>query len=230
MQQRHLTEQAATEGAAWLKTILTLEQHSNEELASSLTDSPLKVGEERSRRAPVSQAAPPPPLPSPVPAPRAIRPPRSHLSACSPSGWPRPRLFCSAASARLRCWRGGPRGTASSSPGAGAASAAAPSFNERPWPPMPFDVAWPAAARACIQGMEADCCGQPDACRRLPTTHATLIRWSAPLFVDIGFTSVGLSVGRTTTCSFVACMGKQVSQGWAAQQVSTHFRAARALS
>ena len=45
---------------------------------------------------------------------------------------------------------------------------------------------------------------------RLPTAHKTLIRFSAPLFLDISYGSFGLSLGRTTTCSFVACMGKQV--------------------
>jgi hypothetical protein len=50
----------------------------------------------------------------------------------------------------------------------------------------------------------------PPRTRRLPTSHPTLIKFSAPLFLDVGFTSVGLSLGRSTTCSFVACMGKQV--------------------
>jgi hypothetical protein len=42
--QRGAAEDAAVEGLLWLKTILELENHSNRELASSLTDSPLKVG------------------------------------------------------------------------------------------------------------------------------------------------------------------------------------------
>ena len=45
---------------------------------------------------------------------------------------------------------------------------------------------------------------------RLPTSHPSLILLSAPLFLDISFVSVGLSVGRTSTCSFVACLGPQV--------------------
>lgn len=43
MEQRLLLEQAATKALKWLKSILDLEHHSNEELARSLTDSPLKV-------------------------------------------------------------------------------------------------------------------------------------------------------------------------------------------
>ena len=50
--------------------------------------------------------------------------------------------------------------------------------------------------------------------RRLPTSHPTLIKFSAPLFLSIGFTSFGLSLGHSTTCSFVACMGKQVGARW----------------
>lgn len=49
----------------------------------------------------------------------------------------------------------------------------------------------------------------PFSARRLPTSHPTLIRFSAPLFLDISFTSFGLSLGRASTYSFVACMGKQ---------------------
>ena len=50
----------------------------------------------------------------------------------------------------------------------------------------------------------------PHPARRLPTAHPTLIKFSAPLFLDIKLTSVGLSAGRSSTYSFVACMGKQV--------------------
>lgn len=47
---------------------------------------------------------------------------------------------------------------------------------------------------------------------RLPTSHPTLIKFSAPLFLDITFTSFGLSLGRSRTYSFVACMGKQLQE------------------
>lgn len=43
MAQRHVLEVASTAGLRWLKQILDVEHHSNEELARSLTDSPLKV-------------------------------------------------------------------------------------------------------------------------------------------------------------------------------------------
>lgn len=43
MQQRGVVEDAAVEGAEWLRKILEAENHSAHELAASLTDSPLKV-------------------------------------------------------------------------------------------------------------------------------------------------------------------------------------------
>ena len=43
MEQRHVLESTAVDGAAWLKIILDREHHTDHELASQLTDSPLKV-------------------------------------------------------------------------------------------------------------------------------------------------------------------------------------------
>lgn len=122
MQQRGVIEDAAVEGAAWLKRILDLEQHSSHELASQLTDSPLKPFW-------VSQAT-------------AI-------------------LFYS-------------------------------------------------FSKTAVFGGRAK--GHGFLVARLPTAHKTLIRFSAPLFLDISYGSFGLSLGRTTTCSFVACMGKQFQE------------------
>ncbi|EFN51244.1 hypothetical protein CHLNCDRAFT_141269 [Chlorella variabilis] len=52
---------------------------------------------------------------------------------------------------------------------------------------------------------------------RLPTAHKTLIRFSAPLFLDISYGSFGLSLGRTTTCSFfqeqLLAKGKRTLRG-----------------
>ncbi|KAL4448941.1 hypothetical protein ABPG77_007658 [Micractinium sp. CCAP 211/92] len=121
-EQRAVLEQTATKGALWLKHILDVEQHSNEELARSLTDSPLK----------------------------------------------------------------------------------------------PF---WVAQAQAILfyhfsktSAIVGRAKGHGFLVTRLPTTHPTLIRFSAPLFLDISFTSFGLSVGRASTYSFVACMGKQLQE------------------
>lgn len=122
MAARGLLEDAAVEGAAWLKIILDQERHSEHDLARSLTDSPLKPFW-------VSQA-------------QAI-------------------LFYS------------------------------------------FSKTAALVGRVKGHGFLVT---------RLPTSHPTLIKFSAPLFIEIRLTSVGLSLGRTSTCSFVACMGKQFQQ------------------
>lgn len=146
MEQRLLMEQAATKALKWLKSILDLEHHSNEELARSLTDSPLKV------------LAPPAALCFACPRPAAgshslrfCRQPRcvwtaAHVATglgvrcrrplpraaglhkapsqppacfpCSPSGSPRPRPSSSTASPRQPCWQAARAATASWSRGA----------------------------------------------------------------------------------------------------------------
>lgn len=42
-ERRAILQQAASNGILWLKRIVDVEQHPNEELAWALTDSPLKV-------------------------------------------------------------------------------------------------------------------------------------------------------------------------------------------
>ncbi|KAI7845815.1 hypothetical protein COHA_000726 [Chlorella ohadii] len=122
MEQRYLMEQTATKALKWLKSILDLEHHSNEELARSLTDSPLKPFW-------VAQA-------------QAI-------------------LF--------------------------------------------YRFSKTAALAGCARG-------DGFLVTRLPTSHPTLIKFSAPMFLRISFNSLGLSMGRTSTRAFVACMGKQFQE------------------
>ncbi|PRW33059.1 hypothetical protein C2E21_8119 [Chlorella sorokiniana] len=135
MEQRYLMEQAATKALKWLKSILDLEHHSNEELARSLTDSPLKPFW-------IAQA-------------QAI-------------------LF--------------------------------------------YRVSKTALLAGCASG-------DGILVTRLPTSHPTLIKFSAPLFLRINFNSLGLSLGRTRTRAFVACMGKQFQE----QLLATGRRSLRGL-
>lgn len=46
--------------------------------------------------------------------------------------------------------------------------------------------------------------------RRLPSSHPSLIRWSAPLCVRIRLLSLGLSLGRQHVESFTPCMTSEL--------------------
>lgn len=48
------------------------------------------------------------------------------------------------------------------------------------------------------------------AARRLPSPHPSLIRWSAPAFVTISLSSLGLSLGSHTVRSFTACLANDL--------------------
>ncbi|PSC73000.1 p-type h+-atpase isoform C [Micractinium conductrix] len=121
-EQRAILEHAATKGSTWLKRILDVENHTDQELAWSLTDSPLKP-------------------------------------------------FWVAQAQAIMFYR--------------------------------------VTKTAALLGRAT---GHGFLVTRLPTAHPTLIKFSAPLFLDIKLTSVGLSAGRSSTYSFVACMGKQLQQ------------------
>lgn len=138
---------------------------------------------------------------------------------CSPSGCPRPMPSSSTAPPRRRCWAGGPTATASSSRGACASrvQAAVLVGGLQGVPPALPAAPSHAAPTCCAERHGAPAAATRPACPpppcRLPTTHPTLIKFSAPLFLDISFTSFGLSFGHSKTCSFVACMDKQVRDG-----------------
>ena len=230
MQQRHLLEQAGVRAGNWLKEILEREHHSNEELARSLTDSPIKARAGRPRHdappaRPPPPLLPPPPPPAIAPPPAAAPPARPAAPACrcSPFGWRRRRRSCFTGSPRRRRWWGAPRARASSSAGA----RAAPGSCHARLPALPRVAALTSAAPTqrlllsprlpptlppCRHSTLARAAPAPAPRGRLPTTHPTLIRFSAPLFLDISFTSVGLSLGRSSTAAFVAVMGRGFKQ------------------
>lgn len=256
-----MLEQASAKGLKWLKAILDLEHHSNEELARSLTDSPLKVrssvggcwearllrmaghsaaaddvcsqrsshAARRCRRShPSVRPSPPPAAPSPR----------------SPFGLPRRRPSCSIDTPRRRCWRDGLAARASWSRGAHqlrlrAGLAPAARVARHAWARMyGLRMAWPGMLqlvrlaacvalaaglpiRRCMHAFASNLCWTSTRAAlptvvcfvcRLPTSHPTLIKFSAPLFLRISFSSLGISFGRTSTRAFVACMSKQVGR------------------
>lgn len=62
---------------------------------------------------------------------------------------------------------------------------------------------------ACLLGVSR---GTGFVINRLPSPHPSMIRWSAPCFVSVRLTSLGLSFGRRSVSSFTACMTKDVKQ------------------
>lgn len=141
-----------------------------------------------------------------TPAATPSLPPRNSRSARSRSGWPRPRPSSSTGSPRQHCWRGAPPATASWWHGAQGRQWATPQEQLPARGPHAAGVRPRANAAAPSSGPPHPFAPP----RRLPTSHPTLIKFSAPLFLRISFGSLGISVGRSSTRAFVACMGKQV--------------------
>lgn len=48
--------------------------------------------------------------------------------------------------------------------------------------------------------------------RRLPTDHPSLIRWSAPIYVEIKLTGGGFAFGKQSNSSFAVCTTSQLEE------------------